>query len=291
MKNLNFYLLGILFAALWSSASVAAKIGVKHIEPLLLFEIRFFLAGLLLLSFYFLRKKFRLPNKKEWLQLSVFGFLNITLYLSLFVLAIKEVAAGIGSLSTSLGPVIMAITSGILLKKPISKFQISGLTFGVLGVGVAVYPLLLNSYATWNGIVFLLISMISYGIGSVYYTEQKWNLSRTEINGWQVWLGGLFLLPVTYLLNDKQPDFNVESILSIFWLAVPVSIFAVGIWLKLIMIDSVRASFFLYLSPIFGFIFATVILHEPFTVHTLGGLIIVLISLYLGQKNSNLKKQ
>jgi drug/metabolite transporter (DMT)-like permease len=70
-----------------------------------------------------------------------------------------------------------------------------------------------------------------------------------------------------------------------------VSIFAVGLWLKLIMIDSVRASFFLYLSPIFGFIFATVILLEPFTVHTLGGLIIVLISLYLGQKNINLKKQ
>jgi probable blue pigment (indigoidine) exporter len=107
MKQINaglqFILLGIVFAIFWSSASVAAKIGVQSMEPLVLFQFRFFLAGILLLTYHAVFEKWQWPNRQEIIALSVFGFLNVTLYLTLFVLAINEVAAGIGSLSVSIG--------------------------------------------------------------------------------------------------------------------------------------------------------------------------------------------
>jgi drug/metabolite transporter (DMT)-like permease len=113
MKKMNpglqFILLGVVFAIFWSSASVAAKIGVQSMEPLVLFQFRFFLAGILLLTYHAVFEKWQWPNLEEIIALSVFGFLNVTLYLTLFVLAINEVAAGIGSLSVSIGPVLMAI--------------------------------------------------------------------------------------------------------------------------------------------------------------------------------------
>ena len=49
-SSLQFILLGIVFAIFWSSASVAAKIGVRSMEPLVLFQFRFFLAGILFYS-------------------------------------------------------------------------------------------------------------------------------------------------------------------------------------------------------------------------------------------------
>jgi drug/metabolite transporter (DMT)-like permease len=286
MKNggLKFVILGVIFAIFWSSASVAAKIGVQTMEPLVLFQSRFFLAGLIMLSYSAIFEKWQWPPKEELKGLAFFGFLNITVYLSLFVLAIKEVAAGIGSLSTSLGPLLMAIISGFILGKKIKTQQVIGLILGFFGVFLAVWPLLQNSFATPRGLIYLLISMLSYSVAAVYFTERHWTLSRIAINGWQVFLGGLFMLPLTWLLNEKPVIYNIKNSFSILWLVVPVSVLAVNLWLRLIKIDSVRASFFLFLCPIFGFIFSSFILDEPFTWHTMLGLLLVLGGLYLGQE-------
>ena len=281
---LNFILLGIIFSIFWSSASVAAKIGIKTMEPLVLFQFRFFLAGFLLLIYHLIFEKWHWPTFKEFQALSIFGFLNVTLYLSLFVLGVKEVAAGIGSLSVSLGPIMMAIISGFVLGKKISRFQVLGLFLGLGGVFVAVYPLLQNSYATPKGLILFFFSMLAYSFGSIYFSQKKWNLSRYAINGWQVLLGGLFMLPLTLFLKKEAITFTNANLLSILWLAVPVSLLAVNLWLKLIKIDAIKAAFFLFLCPIFGFIFSSFILNEPFTWHTMVGLVLVLFGLYLGQE-------
>jgi probable blue pigment (indigoidine) exporter len=282
---LAFIGLGILFAALWSSASVAAKIGVTVMQPLVLFQFRFFLAAFILLLYSRIFEPWHLPDKKEWIQLAVFGFFNITLYLSLFVLAISEVAAGIGSLSTSMSPLMMALIGGLFYGKKTSKTQILGLVLGIIGVWVAVIPLLGDNLATIKGIVFLFISIMSYSWAALYYSDKTWTLSRYAINGWQVLFGAIFLFPFTILLSEGKVMFSFTAVFSILWLVVPVSIISVNIWLRMLKIDPVKASFFLFLSPIFGFIFATVILGEPFTIYTLGGLVLVLCGLYLGQRS------
>ncbi len=280
----QFIILGIVFAMFWSSASVAAKIGVRTMEPLMLFQFRFFLAGILLLTYSFFFEKWRMPNRTEFKALAIFGFLNITLYLSLFVLAIKEVAAGIGSLSVSLGPLLMSIIGGLVLGKKIKFTHILGLFLGLLGVFFAVWPLLQNSFATVRGLIYLLISMMSYSVAAIYFSEKTWTLPRFAINGWQVLMGGIFMLPFTLYLKEKPIEITLTSFFSILWLVIPVSVLSVNLWLRLLKIDSLKASFFLFLSPIFGFIFSSFILNEPFTWHTLLGLLFVLFGLFLGQK-------
>lgn len=280
-----FFGLGILFAALWSSASVAAKIGVTVMSPLVLFQFRFFLAAAILLVYSYFFEAWRWPSKKEWKQLAIFGFFNVTVYLSLFVLAIKEVAAGIGSLSTSMSPLMMAMIGGIFYGKKTSKLQIFGLVLGLAGVWVAVLPLLSHQLATVKGITFLLISILSYSWAALYYADINWSLTRYAINGWQVLFGAIFLLPFTFLLSEGQVRFSFTAMFSILWLVIPVSIISVNLWLRLLKIDPVKTSFFLFLSPIFGFIFATIILSEPFTIYTLAGLGLVLCGLYLGQRS------
>lgn len=253
-------------------------------QPLVLFQFRFFLAAFILLLYSRIFEPWRLPDKKEWIQLAIFGFFNITLYLSLFVLAINEVAAGIGSLSTSMSPLMMALLGGLFYNKKTNKTQILGLVLGIAGVWVAVIPLLGDNLATIKGITFLFISIMSYSWAALYYSDKTWTLSRYAINGWQVLFGAIFLLPITMYLSDGNVTLSLTAMFSILWLVIPVSIISVNLWLRMLKIDPVRASFFLFLSPIFGFIFATSILGEPFTLFTLGGLVLVLCGLYLGQK-------
>lgn len=286
LPKVKFVLLGVLFAIFWSSASTAAKFGLQVAEPLFLFQCRFFLAGVLMLLYGYFFEKSRLPTKQEAKQLAIFGFLNVTLYLGLFVLGVSQVAAGIGSLAISLNPLIMLVLGTVFLGKSLHLRHLIVLFMGLVGCGIAVYPLLQNAFATPLGLFFLGSSMLSYSVAAIYFSSIQWRLSRTVINGWQVFLGGVFLLPFTVLLHTGGNTFNATFVLSILWLTVPVSVVAVSLWLWLLKQDTAKASYFLFLCPIFGFIYASVLLDEPFTVYTAVGLFIVLVALYLGQRKT-----
>ena len=199
MKNI---IAGIAFAMLWASASAATKIGLKSAQPFVLSNVRFILAGVVLLLFAKMLGRNIKINKKDFVKLSIYGFLNVTLYLGAFVLAIKHVAAGIGSLSIATNPLFITIFSAVLLKKSSKINEWLGLFLGMAGVLIATYPLLQNSYADTQGLIILLISMLSYSLGTVYYSSQNWNQDRLVINGWQVLLGGVMLLPFTYFSFD-----------------------------------------------------------------------------------------
>jgi probable blue pigment (indigoidine) exporter len=70
----------------------------------------------------------------------------------------------------------------------------------------------------------------------------------------------------------------------LFWLVIAVSIGAVQLWLYLLKIDPVKASLWLFLCPIFGFIFANILLNEPITIYTGIGTFCVIFGLYLAQR-------
>jgi probable blue pigment (indigoidine) exporter len=277
-------LIGLLFAMLWASASVATKIGLSVAQPFVLANIRFILAGIILLGFALLTNKNIWLTRKEFSQLSIYGFLNVTLYLGTFVLAIKHVSAGIGSLSTATNPLFITILSAVFLNKTSKLNQWIGLVLCIFGVLLATYPLLQNSFADITGLLIILVSMLSYSVGTVYYSSITWAKSRLVINGWQVLLGGFLLLPATLFYFDKSLNtYDITFWLSVAWLIFPVSILAVSLWLYLLDKDPVRASIWLFLCPIFGFFYASFFLDEPISWHTYLGTGVVLIGLFVGQ--------
>jgi drug/metabolite transporter (DMT)-like permease len=285
VKNIG---IGILFSILWSSASVATKFGVQSAPPLILANVRFFIAGILLLTFSYLFTKnpsYRLPNRNEWLQLALFGFLNTTLYLGLYVYAMKYTAAGIGSLAVSTNPLIIVLLSSWWLKRRPQSEEWLGIVLGMAGIGIATYPLLGDSYTTVEGITILLISMIAVSAASVYYASLKWELPNLLINGWQVFLGGVFLLPATFLFSDFS-ETRLDSTFwgSVLWLSLAVSIVGLICWFYLLRLDAVKASLWLFLCPLFGFFFAWWLMGEPVTVYTVIGTFFVLAGLYAGQR-------
>jgi probable blue pigment (indigoidine) exporter len=279
----RFILSGILFSVLWASASVAGKFGLLSAEPLTLFTIRFLAAGALLLAFAVVTSRHRWPVGREWLQLTVFGLFNTTLYLGIFIVALKDVAAGITALALALNPLLISILSSLWLKRPISAREWISIAVGIAGVTIATYPLLLIGQATTTGMLLIALSMLTYSIGPVYFSSVTWELSRSVINGWQVFLGGLMLLPFTLIFEGGGTTYDSRFWLSEVWLVIPVSITAVQLWLYLLKKDAVKASLWLFLCPIFGLTYSTWLLDEPFTWYTLAGTCLVLVSLYVGQ--------
>ncbi len=280
-------LAGLSFAALWASASVATKFGVQSVHPLVLANVRFFIAGsgMLLFAYGIQRTQNAWPTRTEWRQLTLFALMNTTIYLGAFVLALKQVSAGIGSLSTATNPLFIALLSALWLRRVPRWNETGGLMLGLLGVGIATYPLLQTSYATIPGLLILLIGMISVSAATVYYASIQWRLPNLVINGWQVFIGGALLLPFTLAsggLGESQYDGRFWA--SVGWLILPVSVAALQLWFYLIRQDPVRASLWLFLCPIFGFAYSYALMGEPITLYTVIGTAFVIGGLWLGRK-------
>jgi drug/metabolite transporter (DMT)-like permease len=273
---------------LWASAAVATKFGVLSVSPLILANVRFFIAGLILLSFSYLfmkDKSFRLPRRREWIELSLFGFLNTTLYLGLYVIAMKYTAAGIGSLAVSTNPLIIVLLSSWWIKRHPKWTEWLAITLGMIGIAIATYPLLLKSYTTLEGVLLLSLSMLAVSIASVYYAKIKWRLPNLLINGWQVSLGGIFLIPFTLMFSDFSiSTFDSTFWISTLWLSIAVSVAGLICWFHLLRIDTVKASLWLFLCPIFGFFYAWWLMDEPITYYTIIGTLLVVTGLYISQR-------
>jgi drug/metabolite transporter (DMT)-like permease len=92
----------------------------------------------------------------------------------------------------------------------------------------------------------------------------------------------VFLLPAllaTY--SPHQNQLNLKFAASILWLAIPVSILAVQLWLYLLSDNPIKAAFWLFLCPISGFFLANMFMNEPITVYTMVGMVLVIGGLYL----------
>ncbi len=277
---------------LWASASVATKFGVLSVPPLVLANIRFFVAGFFLLAYSFINQKktqYRLPTKQEWQHLAIFGLFNTTLYLGLYVYAMKYTAAGIGSLAVSTNPLIIVLLSSWWMGRKASLKEWASIGLGIIGVGIATYPLLKSSHTTLFGLMILGLSMLTVSFASVYYAKTKWRLSNLLINGWQVMLGGIFLLPATFLFGGFESIvFDTRFYLSVLWLSIAVSVIGLICWFYLLRIDPVKASLWLFLCPVFGFAYAWWLMDEPITLFTITGTFLVVFGLYL---SLNTKKQ
>ncbi|SMC53565.1 DMT family transporter [Pedobacter nyackensis] len=285
MKNI---LIGLLFAMLWASASVATKFGILSAPPLILGNLRFFIAGVVLLGYcYFISrdKQYRWPTASEWKQLAIFGFLNTTVYLGMYVIAMKHTAAGIGSLATSTNPLLIVLLSSWIMGRKAAKSEIISIIIGMSGIALATYPLLKSSDTTLSGVTILMLSMVAVSFASVYYAQIKWTLPNLLINGWQVTLGGLFLIPFTLVMSDfSAVQWDSRLIYSVLWLSLAVSVVGLICWFYLLKIDTVKASLWLFLCPLFGFFYAWWLLDEPITMYTVAGTFLVVTGLYIGQR-------
>src|SRR5687767_5504221 len=269
---------GLLFAILWPSAATATKIGLQHAQPFVICIARFFTAGffMLIITHGLLRK--RLPQKQEWKQLAIYGLLNITIYLGLYVIAMEQASAGLGSLAVATNPVFISLITTFLFGHSIRFLTIASLILCTGGVLLAAYPLLLKSTATPFGIILLMICMLVYSAGTIYFSKKKWNdLHILTINGWQTLLGGIFLLPIALATYKHElNNYNLAFTGSVLWLAIPVSFFAVQLWLYLLKDNVVKASFWLFLCPVSGLIIANFMMNEAISAYTIGGMALVI---------------
>jgi probable blue pigment (indigoidine) exporter len=279
---------GVVFVLLWGSAAVATKFGIQSCPPLTLAALRLIGAGLLLCGYaYGVRAgRYPLPHGAQWGRLWVLALLNTTVYLGAYVLALRTVPAGLAGLFVAINPLLITLFSAALLRRRVALPEWLGLLLALGGLALCAVPVLRVAHgAGLSGLLLLGGGMVSYSLGSVLFARFALPLPALVVNGWQVLLGGLGLLPLIGLLGGIGPVMpDVRLGLALAWLIGPVSIVGVQIWFFLLQRDAVDAGKWLYLVPLVGYGLAYLLLREPITSWTVGGTVVALAGVALARQ-------
>ncbi len=275
--------IGLLFAFLWASGPIAAKFGFQGSQPLTILEARFFFAALIMLTInYGIQRNNPRPKRSDWKHIVVLALTNSTIYLSMCWLAVQQIPAGMLNLFIACNPFLVAVFSMFWLGRKVSRQEWLGMIVSFGGLIIATAPSIINSQATTVGIIMAIIGVVTYAFGSVYFKWAKVELSGRILNGWQIALGGIFLLPFAAALNGPTlPPVTPHLVIGLSWSVIMISIIALILWFFLLKKDPVRANMWMFLTPIFGYLQASIVLGEHIRVTDIIGTVFVLLGLIL----------
>lgn len=277
----NLIIPGLLFAALWATGSVAIKFGLHSADPLILAAMRFLGTGLLFGPLQFIRKGSQFwPAKAEWKPILIYGLLNTTLTLGSFSASQRYVSAGISTLFIAITPLVIAFFGAGFLKRKLHSAELWGMLIAFSGLVVASLLDLREMTIKPLGIVLLLTYVITYACSSIYFSKLKLSISNEVFNVWQVFWGGLMLLPFAGLFGqDHVQHWDLNLFGALLWMIIALSVVANQLWLHLLKIDAVAAGTWLYLVPVLGYAYGYLFLHETVTIWAVSGTVLVIIGL------------
>ncbi len=107
-------------------------------------------------------------------------------------------------------PLWASLLGSLLLQEPLTRSKLAGLALGITGLAVLIGPDLIVLETAPLGAFFMLMSAVSWAIGTVLIKRFTWTLPTTSLVGWQLIAA---FVPVTAgaLLLEPFPDLSQLS--------------------------------------------------------------------------------
>ena len=272
------------------SSFLAIKISIDTIPPLLSAGIRFFIAGSILFAAYFFLQKYEHKHeqigRRQWKDAAILAF---TLFLGgqgLLTWGAQYLSSGITGLLNSTIPLWVAVIAFLIFRKHMTKLIIMGLAAGFGGLMLLVAPSISSGTLSPIGISALIISSISWAIGSLYSSKAKLPISVLASSGMLMITGGLMLTSVSFLLGEYQgldlSQISGQSLAALIYLIIIITVvgFTDFYWLLRVTTPSL-ANTFAYVSPVIAVILGWAILKESITTITIVAMVVILLGVAL----------
>jgi len=204
------------FAAIyiiWGSTYLAVRFAVVSISPFLLSSFRFLFAGSILLLIAKLTKA-SLPNKHEIKNASIIGLLLLVTGNGGVIWASQFVPSSITALVITIEPIWVVLILWIKSKenKPSAIIWI-GMFLGIIGIITLIGP---SNYAQIAGvhpigIIAIVLSSLSWAIGSVYSMQLTLPKNAFTSTGIQMFTASISMFIIASLLGEWE-HFNPNEI-------------------------------------------------------------------------------
>ncbi|MGF2770363.1 DMT family transporter [Bacillus cereus] len=290
MVIFNYILVCIIFGTTFLTIKIGIEAGAP---PLFSAGIRFFLAGIILMVIFKLKRKEIMPHIFSK-RIMYAGFcLTFMTFASLYW-SEQYISSGLAAVLSATGPMMILLIQAKRNREKLQKEQLVALVIALIGVIFVSLPGMHQQVSfIWSiACIVLVIGELFYGIGSIRSKEILSDLSNVSpflINGIQMFYGGILLLIASIIV--EQPNVTVLTSWSVQWpILYLIFIGSIGghglyYWL-LSKTNPVFPSTWLYVSPLIAIIVGYIVLGEPLN-PTMGmGACLILIGVFLANRST-----
>lgn len=258
----------------WGSIYVAGKLIAQDIPPQLLACLRCMVAmtPLLWMARRHLGTKI---DRKDWKYFLLVGATGYFLTVSLVQLGISLTGASMASLVNSLTPVSVTVMAALILKEKITP--VKGLCLILALVGTVVVTSGATGQSDMLGIVVVLISVLCWGVASVYMRRLTSKYPAILVTTYSMALSLIFHIPAGIATAMTTPShFSWKCVLVILYLGVVGSGVSQYTWTKCLgILPASTCSLFYPLQAVFSALLGALILHETFRPTFFLGLLLI----------------
>ncbi|SEK33080.1 Threonine/homoserine efflux transporter RhtA [Roseivivax marinus] len=273
--DLRAILMGLAFAAMWSSAFTSARIIVTAAPPVSALALRFAISGALALLIALARGESWRLTPAQWKATILFGICQNALYLGLNFVAMQSVEASLAAIIASTMPLIVAFAGWAIFGERLPVMGAVGLGAGVAGVVIIMGARLSGGTDLW-GVALCVVAACALAAATLSLRRASGGGgSVMTVVGMQMLVGAaVLLIPAAFETHVIQPSW------ALFWAFLYTTLVpglaATIVWFLLVeRIGAVRAATFHFLNPVFGVAIAAALLGEALRLADLVGVLVI----------------
>ena len=277
-------------AFLWGTSFIAGKYSYGVFDPYLLVQLRMAIATLFVLPVLYKKRNdvflvFRMYKR----DLLILAFLIYPATFLLQFLGLKYTSASSATAMIGIEPFMVVFMGFFFFKNKTSRIDwiLGGLTF--LGVLIVAWSSQQDHNINIFGCFLIIVSTVVVAIWVLLSKNILKKVDSSIFTAITIFLGFILCIPFTLLfsstsLSNINSNISLSSIFALLYLGVGCSYLASKLWNKGLEISSANNSgLFLDLEPIFGVVFAVLLLKENISGVTLMGILLVLCSTFYAQ--------
>ncbi|MBQ4780075.1 EamA family transporter [Pectobacterium versatile] len=270
-------ILTALAPAIWGSTYIVTSEILPPDRPFTAALIRVLPAGLLLLLF-----TRRFPARRDWWRVLVLSALNIGVFQALLFVAAYRLPGGLAAVLGAIQPLLVMVLVWAVDHRAPRLATLWSAIIGVVGMAI----LLLSPQTTFEpvGVAAALLGAVCMATG--VWLTRRWQLDLPVLpmTGWQLFLGGLMLAPVAWVVDAPLPALTLSQYAAYIYLCLAGAVISYGLWFRgITRLPTIAVASLGLLSPLTAVVLGWVLLSQSMAGTAFLGLAIVLASVFAVQ--------
>ncbi|MFD3683035.1 DMT family transporter [Streptomyces sp. NPDC058613] len=218
-----------LTVVLWASAFVSIRAAAAHYDPGALALGRLLTASLAL-ALVLAVKRVPFPPRQAWPGILTSGVLWFGLYMVALNWGEQEVDAGTAAMIVNIGPIVIALLGGWLLKEGFPRMLLLGMTVSFAGAVVVGLSTSRGGASSLLGVLLCLVAALTYGAGVVSQKPALRYASPLQVTTYGCFVGTVVTLPFAGQLLAQVPQAPLTATLNMIYLGLFPTALAFTTW-------------------------------------------------------------
>ncbi|MFD3937409.1 DMT family transporter [Streptomyces sp. NPDC058611] len=214
---------------LWASAFVSIRAAAAHYDPGALALGRLLTASLAL-ALVLAVKRVPFPPRQAWPGILASGVLWFGLYMVALNWGEQAVDAGTAAMIVNIGPIVIALLGGWLLKEGFPRMLLMGMAVSFVGAVVVGLSTSQGGASSVVGVLLCLVAALTYGAGVVSQKPALRYASPVQVTTYGCFVGTVITLPFAGQLLAQLPEAPLSATLNMVYLGLFPTALAFTTW-------------------------------------------------------------